>query len=473
MKTSTQSIAAALLGILTLIFSSCSNDSALLQSVIPADSKMVMSVDGLKLFEAMGWEIADDQVVLPDNQKHLFSSANALKDVASLATAIDYAHIYLVSPGKAEPVYILFESTDVQRLEAILKSKNYQSAQVEAPFTSAFDLGGRATLLIRESTCWVVAKTAQGAAQFVASEIESAKKSNFCDVKGVADNLADGNEMIRIVITRKAFESTGTAAPAAMSIASVYATVDVDNSNSVVMNSKAYDRNGNLVTVDGLQKVDTAMLRYVPAGCNFGVAAGVTPAFDWKSVFAAIQGTGDFQMILISEALKPYLTSVNGTFGFFGKIPSGDDLNKFVTLYDTTGVDMILFAQLDAKHIGKATDAITDALTSMGMTPKADGTLKAVEASQFRLYYGQLDGYLVVATRPLVENSSSDLNRLFADTESGAFLRIANPAADGIPFAYGFEFDITGSSKECDATMKLIGTTEPIVPTIVSTMMNI
>lgn len=451
---------------LSMAMSSCSNDDALLQSSIPANSIAVASVDGEKLLKAFDVKIEDGKVVLPESMAGSLGIDQAsMETMGMIAGNVKYESLYIVF-SKDHNAYTTCEVKDAAKIGEALVAEGLEKTDASG-FDAAYS-GDDISVLIRDKQLWVMPRQADKAADFISEQIKMAESDNFSKIPGVSDMLAQSDNMVKAVYRMGGLMSFVPMTAEATQCWN-YMTADVKD-NALVFNTGAFNAEGDKVSPKGMEKIDTNFLRYLPSECNIVFALGISKDMDWDGIFKQLEVFNSLQWGAVLNMLKPYLRAIDGTVAF------GCGINDPVQLgsaFDVNPAELPVFAmiQMSQEKVNEAVTTLLDMLKQGGIPyQQLSNGVYSITSGDIKLNFGAVNGALAISTCPLKADSGSSLTQTFEGKYFAASIVLPSLDTFSLPMRYGVDIKMSSAGDNTKIVVKLTGTTEAIIPALFSGM---
>ncbi len=461
-----KTLALSLLMALMAIVTSCSGDNAAIQETIPASASVAV-VDGEKLLKALDAKMENGTVVFPSKLAAFNSDAETMQQMAKIFKMIDYKAIYVVM---SNDFYATFTVKDSQGLVEELEGAGFTKMTACKGFDAAYAQYSNVVLL-SGSQAWMGSGHPDSFASAVTADIKAASDgANYANIPTVSDLLAKDDAVIKASVNNASLAALAPGMAAQDSYS--YLTLNVKD-NALSLDGKCYDRDGNPVKATGIKTIDTNFLRYVPGSYNGVMAVGMDKSYNWDLVFNAIASVGDFQTVGIAEMLKPYCKSIDGTVALAVEVPTGDQMEA-VGEGQLDAVPFIFMAKMGQDKINEALETITKKFQELGIPyqTKANGTY-AVTSGKMNFEFGSIDGYLSISSITLKPNANNNYTNFFKNKTFGTVVQIPSLAAYGLPMPYGVDFSMSMTDEAFNVTLKLMGTDDAILPTLIGSFMGL
>lgn len=448
---------AILTALIVGLTTSCSKRGEILDT-IPADVTMVATLNVDKLCSAAGVTLKSDgsvdvlpamHGVVTGDIREMLENISQLKadgaaDVENIVAAVDGDGV----------TYLTFAVSDMDRLTAAL-GDNVQWSDASDGYRAA--RLGDTMLLCKDSQMWAVIG-AKDALKSVKAMLKSAGEMSVSDLNGIAEalnrdnmaNVAVASGFAALTTSRK----PNTVIPAQDKEWAVGELLEGAD-NSLVFNCAIMQSTGRTIAPKGMQRINPALLAYVPENFNTVFAAGLTPEFDWQPLTQLAMLAGGFQTAAFLSVVTPYLESVNGSVLIAAAPASPETFAEG----DFSEWDFIVMAHMPQDKINSLTSMIRNMMSTAGMTPTVtpEGLL-AVPQYGKTLYIGNVDGYLGISTIGFDNTRNNSLAPTFVNKEMAASFSL-EPYSAYVPSApQGTALSLTAAMENGKTTVKIKAT---------------
>ena len=433
----------------------CSPDGSALQSTIPAESSVVASINGEKLFDALDIKVgADGAVTLPPEiGGDLFADG----DMCALLKGADYRGIYaaVTADGNA---YMTFSLTDADAFTDAMEKMEGTGKEDVSGFDKAYWRKG-VTWLVKGSQGWALSFVPAKAGDIVKAELKKAADKSVADLVEVPDLLATGN-MVDVVLNGSLISKMADVKYNAATSQWAYVWAEPNGAN-LVIHGYSVDDEGNRVKTRGLQTLNLDFLRYMPGSFDLVAAVGLTSSFDWAPFYQGIAATGNFQTIGMMETMRPFLESIDGTAAFGMELPKGAGVFALPK--------MLLMIHMDQTKVNESVAQLNTLMASNGVAPSSCGNrLYTLSMGGERLVYGSLDGNLVVSTVDLNPNAANSLTETFEGQKAAMSLRIPDLGVYVNGAKGGLDVVLKCDADSYSMVLKPVGSDRPALLTVAS-----
>ncbi|MDE6378712.1 MAG: hypothetical protein K2K72_08205, partial [Duncaniella sp.] len=145
---------------------------------------------------------------------------------------------------------------------------------------------------------------------------------------------------------------------------------------------------GETLKTPGMQRINPAMLAYVPSDFTMVGAMGVNGDFDWTPIEQTALMTGGFQGAAFMSIAAPYLKSIDGTVLIAARpksVDAGDEAADY---------DFLLLARMPRQKIEALLNMVRTMLFTGGISPQWDASQGIMSFPQYggMFYMGEVDG---------------------------------------------------------------------------------
>lgn len=453
---------AILTALIVGLTTSCSKRGEILDT-IPADVTMVATLNVDKLCSAAGVTLKGDgsievlpamQGVVSGDIREILENISKLKadgaaDVENIVAAVDGDGV----------TYLTFAVSDMEKLTSAFGDNLKWTDGANGYRTARMD---NTMLLQKGDQVWAVFG-AKDAVKSVESMLKSAGEMSVSDLNGIAEAL--GRDNMANVAVASGFtalttsKKPNTEIPAQDKEWAVGALLEGAD-NSLVFNCEMMQSTGRTLSPKGMQRINPALLAYVPENFNTVFAAGLTPEFDWQPITQLAMVAGGFQTAAFLSVVTPYLESIDGSV----LIAAAPDEAETFAEGDFTEWDFIVMAHMPQDKINGLTSMIRNMMSTAGMTPSVTPEgLIAVPQYGKTLYIGNVDGYLGISTIGFDNTRNNSLAPTFVNKEMAANLSL-EPYSDYVPSApqgTGLNLSAAMENGKTSVKIKVTGTENP------------
>lgn len=170
---------------------------------------------------------------------------------------------------------------------------------------------------------------------------------------------------------------------------------------------------GETVRTPGMQRINPAMLAYVPADFTMIGAMGVNADFDWEPLQQTALMVGGFQGAAFMSVAGPYLQSIDGTVLVAAR-PKNTGASD-----DASDYDFLLLAKMPRQKIEGLLKMVRTMLFTSGITPDWDASQGIMSFPQYggMFYMGEVDGCLGISTVPFDNTRNNPLAPVFVNKD--------------------------------------------------------
>ncbi|MDE6495468.1 MAG: DUF4836 family protein [Duncaniella sp.] len=448
----------AVAAIALLGMTGCSHEAELTDT-IPANVAAVVRIDVTELFERAGFEKKGSEVVAPDYWKD--APSEILEVFSNVSDGVDLDNVIVVQTAAGRQV-ITFEVKDEKALTEVLE-KNDKSVTKEDGYNAVST--HQFSMIFNDKQGWAMEnRDVKGIISTVKAMEDDAKKQSIAKLAGIKQFL---EKDYTINIAGNTAAMGGNSIPAELQ--EVWGTVGINvEEKEITFEGHALKADGDVVEVNELQAINPAVLSYIPGATNFVALAGCTPEINWDGIIEAISTLGGVQARGVMGILSPYIKSIDGTV----MIAAGASPDSSFDDYDSW--QFITMIHMPQAKVNEALATARNMMSRYGIpfSEDKDGVMSARMTPDISLYAGNVDGYLAVANRPFSPNRQNGLAKNFVNKNGGLYfdiqsLRLLNPSAP----AWGINIVTEINSDNVKGAVKLNGTNDDILPTIIKAVM--
>lgn len=343
-----------------------------------------------------------------------------------------------------------------------LAARGYKpSGEPQGDLTAYTDAEGMTAVVNTKSNiAYFMPCSAPRALERVTTIAEASAKLSFASNKGLADIF---EQKSRVAVAYGAVSRNLMATNSRSSVPSnpqdaEWIAFSVKQENDVAdIEAQLVEGSGTPVDIQGLRTIDNDFLRYVPEGMNVVAAAGLTPDIDWDAAAALVSLIADRTTAGYIALATPYLKGIDGTVAVAAsvdlKAPSMTDARIFAMAHmDRTKIaDIMKQASMLAQMAGSQVDNISESMTAITLPDEAGMPSK--------LYIGEIDGYLAIATYPLDGKSENSLAPVVSGHEAAAVVNFPAGAfeSERSDTTYGIDIRFTLDKSEAHTRISFPG----------------
>lgn len=453
----THRISLSQLSLLTALFiglfaSSCSKRAELLDTV-PADVKMVATVNVEKLCEDAGIKFTPDggievapqlQAHISDDMRNMPARLSKLK----ASGAVDLTDA-VVGVSAGNETFITLAVNDSKALREAMAEYLTWSDDASDYSVAQED---NTSFIANDTQMWIMGGSSGYVIKQVEEMLKSAKELSVSKLDGIAQVMARDN-LINVAIPTGSFmflptgnDDTNTAAEdKTWSVLSLNVGAD----NALVAESEMMKATGVTIVPKGMQTVNPALLAYVPERFNFTFAAGLTPEFDWAPLKQLVTMAGGFQAAAFMSVITPYLESIDGTLLMAAALPESTGISEV----DPTDVDFIVMVRMPQAKVNSLISMIGTMCSTAGVSPRMEGEGHMIIPQYGREWHiGNVDGCFAISTIGFDNTANNSLAPVFVNRDMAADMNLNLPDGAGVQLSASmtkgkgqFKFTMPGS----------------------------
>ncbi|MDE5725579.1 MAG: hypothetical protein K2L91_04450 [Duncaniella sp.] len=412
-----------------LAISSCSGKPELLDT-IPANSRMVMTINAEKICSEFGIKFSETGADIPGHLKRKIKPTDDVNAVLDLLGRISASGAGDVK-SMAMSVYdeVLFTTLHIETVERI-KALNCPWMQWgdDAGGYATGTLGRGLTVVARDGQMWIFEHCPKAPA-VVREMLGEAEKASIGSLDAIAQSLAADRYVNLAIISEEIKDNKNLAPFQAATWALIGLNVDGPR---FVTDIEMVKGTGEEIAVEGMQPINDAVLSYVPAACNVAFAAGLTPRFNWDYIKLLAAIGGDFQTRAALDVAIPFLNSIDGTV-MLAAAPANEEAYSDP---QPGNWNFIIMAHMSREKIDQLLGMVRTMVFTTGRSPVTDKNgIMAIPQYGTTLYMGNVDGYFAVATFPFSNNRDNSLTPVMEGKEAAALFTVPSLAtlSDGAP----------------------------------------
>lgn len=446
----------AVMLLLSVLTVSCSKTDTALMDNVPADASFVAVVDLGKVITNAGCKLTSTGVALtPAMQSRINASIGnqAYERLSGMLPYVDTKHV-MVFAEKREFI-LTYMITDADGYKAAMEELAGEPESKDGFMV----YGGRLVTAVKGNQAW----TMEGDADYVVKEVseilEKASDKNFTSNRGLVEFLEESaSASVVMNLAAMGLKDTDTWIAAHIRLADMSAEADL----------QLMQGDGEIVPAEGFSNVDADFLRYVPADFNYAVAIGVDNGETLSGWLRMVMPVMPFEQRGMLESVMPFIAKVKGTIAVAGQLApeaagSDDELGHISPL--------LVMAKMDQADVDASVQSFVTMARGMGASVSADGNGRYVaSAPGMKIYFGNIDGNLGIATIPFNSNQENSMAPAFGTRLGGAYLRL--PQGYKGMFSTPVEIKAKLQPQFMRAEMTFPGTTGPFLKTYLETAVN-
>ncbi|MBD5333435.1 MAG: hypothetical protein HDR97_06835 [Bacteroides sp.] len=424
--------------VIAVLISGCSKRGNLLDTV-PADVMAAGLMDLKKVCSDAGVEFGDKGVTVSRSlESRLGRQKLNLLDVAARLDhegVADMSEVALMADG-AHNGYLTFYISDFEKFKELCGTNvewtgnrdGYQTATVPA-------LGGCSLVAVKNQV-WLTTANVKA----VRALRESAESMPLSRINGVTQAL-NREGTLRLAIEKdfisriNGSERADKKSPADKNWLIVTASQGTEK--TLEAQWQEIDPSGVTVKTPGMQRINPALLAYVPADFSLVGAMGVNGDFDWEPIEQTALMAGGFQGAAFMSIAAPYLRSIDGTVLLAARPKASADPDVMADY------DFLLLARMPRQKIEALLNMVRTMLFTGGITPEWDASQGIMSFPQYggMFYMGEVDGCLGISTIPFDNTRNNPLAPIFVNKDAAMSLDAGAlfPSMSGLTLTMGMD----------------------------------
>ena len=470
--------------------------SSQLMKMIPAETDLVMTVDGKQILQSAGCKLSADGLELPraiekimknmsNQEKEIFDeiaqakcfnidqvvyALNMVKDTEYSDHEPDFSEGYvLISITNKEEVKKFFENLDD---EFDFDDENgYEVSKI----------GWRDFIVVDDEYCWIYYGSRHEfdydynadddvAEKAVVKRIEKIKneanKKSIADVSYKSNILSDGNAAALMFDSKNLSDILGIEwgeylGDKKYNELKVGVVANLEK-ESISLKAKLYDKDGGeLEWSPGFGEINSSLAKYLNDNDMLVVAGAIDPDFSWEKYLSFIEEkTGEKMPKEIRSEYLKWMSALKGTIMYSVGFDSLDKLIKG----DFTGLNCLAIVEMKDGKAKEAIDEISKlaALTG-GEYIKKEGSALVLNADKFKFKLEEIDGNLILSNREIKEAGNEKMPNSFFDGKASASklnIKKDSEIATLLDFPGNSSLELTFDKKELVAKLTFEGITE-------------
>lgn len=454
--------ALAALGVVGYYVLGGSASSGLLK-MIPAETDLVVTVDGAKILKSAGCKLSGHGVEFPRVIEKLMKnmSKKEQETLEYIAQAkcfnIDQAvfAVNMVSDTRysnhdpdvdVSEEFALISITNKDEVVKFFEDLDDEFDFDEEKGYQVCNMGWRDFIVVEDDYCWLYIGSSHVFGDNYDDEISdvevvkriekiknNAQKESIADVSYKREILAGGNAAALMFDSKNLSDILGVEWGEYLGDKNynefkVGVVADLEK-ESISLSAKLFDKDGGeIVWAPGLGKINGSLAKYLNSDDVFVMATAIDPNFSWEKYISLIEEkTNEKVPDEIRGEIVKWLSALKGTVMYAVGFESLDKLieTKF------TGLNVMAIVEMKD---GKAKEAIDESakLGTLlgGEMVKKDGSALVINADNIKFRLEEKDGNLVLSNRQLKEQGNENMPNSFFDGKTTAMILNINKDSD-------------------------------------------
>ncbi|MBQ3606282.1 MAG: hypothetical protein II990_08515 [Muribaculaceae bacterium] len=454
--------ALAALGVVGYYVLGGSASSGLLK-MIPAETDLVVTVDGAKILKSAGCKLSGHGVEFPRVIEKLMKnmSKKEQETLEYIAQAkcfnIDQAvfAVNMVSDTRysnhdpdvdVSEEFALISITNKDEVVKFFEDLDDEFDFDEEKGYQVCNMGWRDFIVVEDDYCWLYIGSSHVFGDNYDDEISdvevvkriekiknNAQKESIADVSYKREILAGGNAAALMFDSKNLSDILGVEWGEYLGDKNynefkVGVVADLEK-ESISLSAKLFDKDGGeIVWAPGLGKINGSLAKYLNSDDVIVMATAIDPNFSWEKYISLIEEkTNEKVPDEIRGEIVKWLSALKGTVMYAVGFESLDKLieSKF------TGLNVMAIVEMKD---GKAKEAIDESakLGALlgGEMVKKDGSALVINADNIKFRLEEKDGNLVLSNRQLKEQGNENMPNSFFDGKTTAMILNINKDSD-------------------------------------------
>ena len=488
-------VAFAALGAGTYFLLGAKSSSQLLK-MIPAETDLVMTVDGKQILQSAGCKLSADGLELPraiekimknmsNQEKEIFDEIAQAKcfNIDQVVYALNLVNDTEYSdhnPDVSEG-YMLISITNKEEVKKFFENLDDEFDFDDENGYEVSKIGWRDFIVVDDEYCWIYVGSRHVfdydyeadddvAEKAVVKRIEKIKneanKKSIADVSYKSNILSDGNAAALMFDSKNLSDILGIEwgeylGDKKYNELKVGVVANLEK-ESISLKAKLYDKDGGeLEWSPGFGEINSSLAKYLNDNDMLVVASAIDPDFSWEKYLSFIEEKNGEKMPkeIRSEYLK-WMSALKGTIMYSVGFDSLDKLIKG----DFTGLNCLAIVEMKDGKAKEAIDEISKlaALTG-GEYIKKEGSALVLNADKFKFKLEEIDGNLILSNREIKEAGNEKMPNSFFDGKASASklnIKKDSEIATLLDFPGNSSLELTFDKKELVAKLTFEGITE-------------
>lgn len=488
-------VAFAALGAGTYFLLGAKSSSQLLK-MIPAETDLVMTVDGKQILQSAGCKLSADGLELPraiekimknmsNQEKEIFDEIAQAKcfNIDQVVYALNLVNDTEYSdhnPDVSEG-YMLISITNKEEVKKFFENLDDEFDFDDENGYEVSKIGWRDFIVVDDEYCWIYVGSRHVfdydyeadddvAEKAVVKRIEKIKneanKKSIADVSYKSNILSDGNAAALMFDSKNLSDILGIEwgeylGDKKYNELKVGVVANLEK-ESISLKAKLYDKDGGeLEWSPGFGEINSSLAKYLNDNDMLVVASAIDPDFSWEKYLSFIEEkTGEKMPKEIRSEYLKWMSALKGTIMYSVGFDSLDKLIKG----DFTGLNCLAIVEMKDGKAKEAIDEISKlaALTG-GEYIKKEGSALVLNADKFKFKLEEIDGNLILSNREIKEAGNEKMPNSFFDGKASASklnIKKDSEIATLLDFPGNSSLELTFDKKELVAKLTFEGITE-------------
>lgn len=451
--------ALAALGVVGYYVLGGSASSGLLK-MIPAETDLVVTVDGAQILKSAGCKLSGDGVefsrVIEKFMKNMSKKEQEALEYIAQAKCFDIDQAVFAVNMVNDTRYFNHEP-DVSEVFALISITNkdevvkfFEELDDEFDFDEekgyqVCNMGWRDFIVVEDDYCWFYTGSSHVFGDNYDDEISdvevvkriekiknNAQKGSIADVSYKREILAGGSAAALIFDSKNLSDILGVEwgeylGDKKYNEFKVGVVADLEK-ESISLNAKLFDKDGGeIVWAPGLGKINGSFAKYLNSDDVFVMATAIDPDFSWEKYISLIEEKTNEQVPdeIRGEIVK-WLSALKGTVMYAVGFESLDKLieSKF------TGLNVMAIVEMKDGKAKEAIDELAKLGALLGGKMVKDGSALVINADNIKFKLEEKDGNLVLSNRQLKEQGNENIPNSFFGGKATAMILNINKDSD-------------------------------------------
>ena len=470
--------------------------SSQLMKMIPAETDLVMTVDGKQILQSAGFKLSADGIELPRAIEKIMKNMSnkeqeIFEDIAQAKCFNIDQVVYALNMVKDteysdhEPDfsegYVLISITNKEEVKKFFENLDDEFDFDDENGYEVSKIGWRDFIVVDDEYCWFYYGSRHVfdydynadddvAEKAVVKRIEKIKneanKKSIADVSYKSNILSDGNAAALMFDSKNLSDILGIEwgeylGDKKYNELKVGVVANLEK-ESISLKAKLYDKDGGeLEWSPGFGEINSSLAKYLNENDMLVVASAIDPDFSWEKYLSFIEEkTGEKMPNEIRSEYLKWMSALKGTIMYSVGFDSLDKLIKS----DFTGLNCLAIVEMKDGKAKEAIDEISKlaALTG-GEYIKKEGSALVLNADKFKFKLEEIDGNLILSNREIKEAGNEKMPNSFFDGKASASklnIKKDSEIATLLDFPGNSSLELTFDKKELVAKLTFEGITE-------------
>lgn len=414
-----------------ILVTGCKETQRGLLDTVPDSAKIVTTLDFDKILKSAGCQIKDGKYELTPELTDVLGDSDVESLVGWLGTFsklidINHAVIYMLDDRNG---VCTVSVTDEAGLVKALTDYGLEKRDTRKGY-DVYEAPNKMVFLMKDGQGWFARR-----ADDVIESVSEAEKKTIANRPGVKEYLFKDNPV------------NYACCYSGMSYRWLCGSVKLSDSVMSLTLQLMDDDGKSFDFGEILQPIDTDFLRYAPSNAQLAAAFSVPGGIPWDSVKAIVMAQRDIPSSQkgVLEILFEQLKKIDGTVAVCASPAAG---SQALSQFNLSSWDMLLMVHMKPEEVNANVGQIAGMARQFRLKVEEEGgvyhtNLSSLDASLGDVYFGNVDGYFAVSTRPFDPNANDQLKRVFEGKNAAIALDVPYGCETMKAFELPYGFNVT------------------------------